>query len=223
MRGSFVNTSVTQNLRAHLHMSSSELPKIGIMDMQMWSAVKAALSSEDSAAELSWLNLGVRLSYLVRNANAETIGKLAEASVSSFITDIREDVFLKYFGRREDWKSLSCYAEILYYRARFASIYWCSVRDFAVKSKIDCLSVFHLPWSMIEVLAESTTSQIIDFCHGYPDLQQFKLTCPISDCELVIDRMQYAEGTSQTQQALLFAAKLLKSNHCACGQYGFHG
>ena len=206
--------SVTLNLRALLNLNETELPKYQIMDAQLWLAVKKALSADSYMKELDWLDLGPALSESLRTAPAEVIGRLAEPAVCSFTARISEKNFLANFGRQEDWTSLQKEARISYYRARFASVYWCSVRDYAVKSKSDCLSLFHLPMSIIAAVAESTTSQIIDFCHGYPGLQRFGLSCDREDCMRVIQCMQDQNGTLGSDLRLL-RARLLKSNRCA--------
>ena len=71
------------------------------------------------------------------------------------------------------------------------------------------------------MLAESTTSQIIDYCHGFPHLQHFKLTCPTKDCFLIAKLLESDDPQPLVAQRLM-AAKLIKANHCATYD-GFEG
>lgn len=210
----YSNTDVAQGIRAHLGINSNDLPSLSTMDSLLWQACAKALKSDSAIRELEWIELGALLSSVIKDASNELIGKLSEKAVCSFIADVSEEDFLLNFGRQEYWQSLAIDARINYFRARFSSIYWCSVRDFAVKSKRDCKSVFHLPNSIIEMLAESTTSQIIDFCHGFPHLQHFKLTCPTKDCLLIAKLLESSDSTHVVCQRIM-AAKLIKANHCA--------
>lgn len=205
---------VAVNLRTHLQLNFAELPKYQVTDTQLWLAVKKALSMDPRVKELDWIDLGGALSEAVKNASSEVIGRLAEPSVCSFIADVSEDDFLNVFGRQGEWTSLQKDARINYYRARFGSVYWCSVRDYAVKSKMDCISLFHIPYSIAEVVAESSTSQIIDFCHGHPELQRFALTCEKEDCLRIVEAVKQGTGTIG-QQIRLMRERLIKSNHCA--------
>lgn len=207
---------VALNIRTLLQLNFAELPKFQIMDAQLWLAVRKALAAESAAKELDWLDLGPAVSEAVRTAGAEVIGRLAESAVCSFVPLISEDDFLSRFGRQGDWSSLQKDARINYYRARFGSIYWCSVRDYAVKSRTDCMSFFHIPYSIAEVVAESTTSQVIDYCHGYPEMQRFGLSCDKEACLRVAEAARHAGSVSG--QLRLLRARLIKSNHCAaCG------
>ncbi|WP_443743357.1 hypothetical protein [Sutterella sp.] len=207
--------NLSQAIRIQLALTSTELPNLRTMETNLWNAVKYALEVDETEKELHWLRLGPQLSSVLRTATPNLIGMLAESSVCSFIADIREDDFRKKFGHSEEWSSLRSDARINYYIARFASIYWCSVRDFAVKSRCDCQSVFHLPLSIIDMVADSTTSQIIDFCHGEISLQKFQLTSKIVDC-INVARHIPKDGFFRKQVDLrLVAARAVKSNHCA--------
>ena len=217
----YSHSDVAQGIRAHLGINSNDLPSLSTMDSLLWQAAARALKSDNAIRELEWLRLGAQLSSVIKDATNELVGKLSEKAVCSFIVDVSEDDFLANFGRQEYWHSLAKDARINYFRARFSSIYWCSVRDFAVKSKRDCKSVFHIPTSIIEMLAESTTSQIIDYCHGFPHLQHFKLTCPIKDCFLIAKLLESDDPQPLVAQRLM-AAKLIKANHCASYD-GFEG
>lgn len=217
----YSHSDVAQGIRGHLGINSNDLPSLSTMDSLLWQAAAKALKSDDAIRELEWLQLGALLSSVIKDANTELVGKLSEKAVCSFIVDVSEEDFLCNFGRQEYWQSLAIDARINYFRARFSSIYWCSVRDFAVKSKRDCKSVFHIPMSIIEMLAESTTSQIIDYCHGFPHLQHFKLTCPVRDCLLIAKLMESDDPKPIVAQRLM-AAKLIKANHCASYD-GFEG
>ena len=205
---------IAMGLRAHLAINSNELPKLALMDGNLWRAVHSALTDDPATVELDWVNIGPHLASIIKRASFEAIGKLTEVSVCSFITETKEEDFLEFFGRQESWQTLHHEARVNYYRARFASIYWSSVRDFAVRSKLDCESVFHIPRSMIETVAESTTSQIIDFCHGHPHLQRFSLTCSPEDCLVIANRVEEGLDSPEAKRQLL-AFKLIKSNHCA--------
>lgn len=201
-------------MRTQLSMNSTDLPRVQVIDAMLWGAVSTALSSEEAVKELDWLHIGAALSQMVKGATPELVGRLSESAVCSFVTKIKEEVFLDTFGRQEHWQTGHAGVRMDYLRARFASIYWCAIRDFAVKSRRDCLSVFHIPSSVIEVLAESNTSQIIDFCHGNPQLQVFELTCKPEDClriACIIKRKKKYKAFDMR----INAAKMIKSNHCA--------
>lgn len=203
---------VSHGLRTHLAMNSTELPNYQSIDASLWSSIKEALASESSQLDLSWLNISLLFAKELRNAPLRIVKDLSESSICSFKALISEDDFLNYFGRHETWKNLHQDLRISYYRSRFASIYWCSVRDYAVKSKHDCISIFRLPPSIVDVLAESSTSQIIDFCHGFSELQKFELSCPLEDCFRIIEVCEHFPNNYEKR---LMLAKLLKSNHCA--------
>lgn len=203
---------VSHGLRTHLAMNSTELPNYQTMDTSLWFSIKEALANESYQIDLAWLDVSPLLAKELKDAPMRIVRDLSEASVCSFKPKISEDAFLHHFGRHENWKIQHQDLRISYYQARFASMYWCSVRDCAVKSKHDCISIFRLPTSIVEVLAESSTSQIIDFCHGFPNLQSFELSCRLDDCLRVIEAFKHQPDNSQR----LMLAKMLKSNHCAC-------
>lgn len=210
----FSQKNMAGNIRSLLAINSTDLPKLQPIETLLWSAVQNALvNADDLIVELEWLGLGAQLSNILKKANAEVIGKLSETAICSFRSEISEESFLTHFGRHEEWHTLQADVRINYFRARFASIYWCSVRDFAVKSKRDCMSIFHLPWSLIEVLSESSTSQIIDFCHGYPLLQRFRLMCSPEDCVRIANVVNQEMNPTQ-QYRLLLGSKMVKTNHC---------
>lgn len=207
----YFTRKIAHGLRTSLAMSNSGLPNYRTMDSWMWSSIKEALMMEDKVAEFEWLNFGPFLTKELRKAPRKVIRDLSETSICSFRVKIDEGDFVRHFGRHVTWKSLHKDMRINYYRARFASIYWCSVRDYAVSSIPDCVSVFRLPKSIVEVLSESSTSQIIDFCHGFSHLQTFDLTCPVEDCLRIID----LQKDQPENEKLLLLAKMLKSNHAA--------
>lgn len=202
---------VSHGLRTNLAMNSTDLPNYQTMDASLWAAIKEALASESRQLDLAWLSISPLFAKELRNAPLRIIKDLSEASICSFKALITEDDFLRYFGKHETWKNLHQDLRISYYRSRFASIFWCSVRDYAVKSKQDCISIFRLPTSIVDVLAESSTSQIIDFCHGFADLQRFALSCHVDDCFRIIDVCK----KNPINEKELMLAKILKSNHCA--------
>lgn len=202
---------VSHGLRIHLAMNSTELPNYQAMDALLWSSIKEAIANEPRQVELPWLNLSPLLLEELKSAPLRVVRDLSETSVCSFKTTLSENDFLRYFGRHEAWKNLHHDLRLSYYQSRFASTYWCSVRDYAVKSKQDCISIFRLPANVVEVLAESTTSQILDFCHGFTQFQNFELSCAIDDCLRVINVCKQSPDDSKR----LLLAKMLKSNHCA--------
>ena len=212
---SFAKRNIAQGLRAHTEISRLEMPKIQLMDFQMWQTLQLALATGGDTGTVDWVDLGIQLSETLRNASSELIGKLAESASCSFRIDIPEETFLEKFGRRADWDQLRSDLPVTYFRARFAFNYWSSVRDFAVKSKKDCMAAFHLPWSMIDILAESSTSQVIDFCEGYPQLQRFSLNCSVQDCLAIADALATESTDSMRKVSRSAVLRLIKSNHCA--------
>lgn len=217
------NLDIGQEIRSIVKLNSDSLPKMRLLDLRMLKALQNALQSAavgNHVQELEWINLGPQLSSVIRSATPELLGRLAESSSCTFIAGITEEDFLTYFDQHEEWDYMRRDLSINYYRVRFASTYWTSVRDFAIKSRLDCMSIFHLPLSIIDILAESSTTQVIDFCHGFPGLQKFRLNCSSEDCLAVVRQylagMEGSQGKTAARRRMdESAARLLKSNHCA--------
>lgn len=123
---SFAKRNIAQGLRAHTEISRLEMPKIQLMDFQMWQTLQLALAAGGDTGTVDWVDLGIQLSETLRNASSELIGKLAESASCSFRIDMPEETFLEKFGRRADWDQLRSDLPVTYFRARFAFNYWSS-------------------------------------------------------------------------------------------------
>lgn len=209
---------VVLGLRSQLSLNVAELPNFRNTEVQLWRALHQALLDDETAKAkaLSWIDLDSNLCDALRSQKASSIiGKLCESSVCSFAAVVSEDDFMENFGKHGEWVSLYKDARIQYFRARFASIYWCSIRDYAVRSRADCISIFHISPHIVNVIADSLTSDIIDYCHGFPNMQSFRLTCRQKDCSVIASLCSDPSLAEDFRKRKLFAAKLIKSNHCA--------
>lgn len=206
-------TEVGNELRYVLNLSKNEVPKNQMNEVHMWTLIQETLRSHslNCAKELPWLNLGANLSKLLRTAPQATIGALSESSSSSFRCLISESEFLYEFGQYSPSKEY----KIDYARMRFAIMYFGAIRDFAIKSDRDCKSIFHVPNSMIQTLAGSSTSQVVEFCHANACRLHFELTCPVSDCARIAELVKQLNDAMPWKNKNLQLAKLIKSNHCA--------
>lgn len=208
-------SSIIENLPARLNIISPDLPKLVYTERSLWSMAAEIAREDDVVRSIDWLGIGPDLASALKIAGPNALGKLNEYAVCSFRAVIPETRFHEAFAYPRPWQTIHSHLRYHYFCARFASTYWLAVRDFAIKCKLDCLSVFHLPTSIIEALAESNSSQVNDFCNGYPELQSFSLTCTDADCIQILKSCNESAMDSEWPSPFLTCARLLKSNHCA--------
>ena len=53
-------------------------------------------------------------------------------------------------------------------------------------SKAHCSHFYCLDKVVVDMIADSSTTNVIDFCKANPNLHQFSLTCRTEDCEEII-------------------------------------
>lgn len=219
---------IITELRYQLRMSEQEIPNLKIVDSHLWIALQNAAISYDQT-ELPWIDLGANLTTAIKKASSDMLGNLAESAVCSFTVDMSPSDFSENFGRRQNWEDLQEDIRINYHQARFSAIYWGGVRDFAIKSKIDCQSAFHIPMGIIETISECSTGDIIDFCHGYTHLQRFRLMSSQNDCLLLLNLARNLIGNNGSQSikfrnsGTLRGAKLQKSYRWALTNNKYNG
>ena len=63
---SFAKRNIAQGLRAHTEISRLEMPKIQLMDFQMWQTLQLALAAGGDTGTVDWVDLGIQLSETLR-------------------------------------------------------------------------------------------------------------------------------------------------------------
>ena len=204
-------------LRQLLHDGHKLLPNLLPVDAGLWIACHNTLIAEgvQKGKELDFVSLCGDLSDALAKAEFTHIGHLAEASVCSFYPVATPSEIFSSFGITEKWSQIDHNFKSYYFRMRFATAYWGAVRDVAMQSRIDCISYFGLDPDVVNLIAESSTNNIMDFCHANPKLHTFRLTCPRQDCIHILEIDKDKGLDSEERKYRLLLARLRKSNHCS--------
>ena len=91
--------------------------------------------------------------------------------------------------------------------------YWLAVRDIAAYSKVHCAHFFCLDETVVDMIADSSASNVIDFCNANPKLHQFVLTCRTEDCEEIISIVNDSTLTTRQKKYALSIAQMRKELH----------
>lgn len=187
-----------------------------LIDAALWKACSDTLHQDAliQDKELNFVDLGYTLSRKLFKARPTEYANLAEPSVCSFIPTIPQEQISADLGYHLPLNYLEAEYGSKYYRMRFAVMYWSAVRDVAVMSKTDCVSYFGLSSDLVELLASVDSSTVIDYCHGNPKLNQFRLTCPVKDCLSILSLAMNQNISDEARQVKMTLARLRKTNHC---------
>ena len=203
-------------LRSQLNSHQAINRSFLLIDGALWKACYDTLLQDVliRGKELNFVDLGCVLSNRLAKARPVEYGQLAESSICSFIPSVSAEEICNEFGMHPPLKNLETEYASQYFRVRFAAIYWGAVRDVAVVSKSDCVSYFSLPSSIVELLSTVDSSSVMDFCHGNPNLQNFRLKCPVQDCLAILDIAADPNMSEEEKSLRLTMARLRKANHC---------
>ena len=76
-------------------------------------------------------------------------------------------------------------------------------------SKAHCSHFYCLDKVVVDMIADSSTTNVIDFCNANPNLHQFSLTCRTEDCEEIISIVNNNALTNRQKKYALQQIPLL--------------
>jgi len=202
------------DLHQQLYVDRIQPPSFRQIDVSLWAACRnTSINPALIGQEIGFIDMGLALTKHIAEGSLEIIGALSSSGTCSFRPKITAEEIISTFGFGERWEKLEHEHTSHYYQMRFAMNYWLSVRDIAAYSKVHCAHFFCLDKTVVDMIADSSTSNVIDFCNANPNLHRFVLTCRAEDCEEIISIVNDKTLTHRQRKHALSIAQMRKELH----------